>query len=1188
MAVNWTPEQTEAIETRGGNILVAAAAGSGKTAVLVERVIRMICDTKNPVPVDKLLVLTFTDAAAGEMKRKIADAIDLKLAENPEDEWLREQSIKVNSACISTIHSFCSRIIANNAHLTDLPSDYTLIDETENEILCSNALDEVLEAYYKRIDKKHGFRELVLGSGVQSDRNLREMIIKIYNFSQSLAYPKRWFRRVCSDMYCGIETREDLAGSAWFEPIKRELCSLAYNLSDAIRHLVELTVSAELPRDNPHYIYYHDLKYAFCDVYDNIDTNTAEGFDALCRLLNEFSLPKAPRASKAVADIKSELDFYRKEITEASLASAKSLLAAFDDDSLHRLTKSAPTVRTLCNIVRMTERVHRRLKRERSAIDFSDLEHEMLKLLCGTHGNETPLCVRLRENYCEILVDEFQDTNALQFEIFSHLSKADGNLFMVGDVKQSIYKFRNADPSIFLRLYKDYGSGRGGRLIRLFKNFRSRREVIDSVNHIFSAVMSERVGGIDYTEDEYLIPGAVYEDGGDYRTEIIINDASDISENPITHVKIEPHDLESAYAAARIKRLVTGGELCVTDKDSGRLRPVRYGDIAVLSAGWDDCLCMEEALSNEGISAFCEKSSHYLDSIEVATVLAFLQIIDNPIQDIPLLAVLRSPLFGFSANELAEIRTAAEGRYYFALTAAAENTPKAAEFLEVLNNLRNCSKYMGVDELVWKICYELDYISIVGSMEDGGIRKANLKLLLKRCSDFEQGVLTGLFNFIKYIEKLREGEKDLSPAAAAADSADTVTVMTIHKSKGLEFPVVLLFGLDRRINTQDASNRIIWDAELGLGMDFVDTRQRILYRMPEKELISAEIRRGLYAERMRLLYVAMTRAKEKLIISASQGARYSEWKKAVFNPDGTMHPAMVEKMSSMRDWIWGSVMNHPDGKPLREFGERLDLVPSCKTDASYTVYLADAEAEAETSTNTVYTANTAEAAENTDALCEMLDYVYPFSEEGRLPVKISVSELKRRQMPEEDFSAGLIKAERGLIYSTDEISAAERGTVTHYVMQHIDISRTDSAEAVTEQIDAMAAGGMITEAQRLAVNDSAIFGFFDSDLGKRLKAARQFEREFDFYMQVSAEEIGSRADGKVLVQGIADCFFEEDGELVLIDYKTDRVSSEKCAARAEMYRVQMNYYSKGLSDVLGKRVKERYIYFLNCSTVVAC
>lgn len=1259
-AISWTPEQLSAIETHGTNILVAAAAGSGKTAVLVERVIRMICNNENPVSVDRLLILTFTTAAADEMKRKIATAINKKLAENPGDSWLKEQSIKVNSAAISTIHAFCSRIISNNAHLTNLPSNYTLIsDSAENDILINRALDEVLEAYYSRIDKREDFKHLVLSSGTKDDKELRELIIKLYKFSQSLPNPSKWLGNIRSNLYAKVDTLEDFCNSLWYKPIKDKICAYAEIFHNTLLKLTEILSSAEVPSDSPHYKYYFGLLYEYAPLYESLDTDKPEDFKRLCDYLAVFKFPRVSTSQKFIGDIKPMLNFYRKEVAGTALEKAKELIKAFRPDYIQKFSKFAPSIRVLCNIVRLLERTHLKYKRERSAIDFSDLEHQLLKLIRTNDGKETNLCKQLREHYDEIMLDEFQDTNSLQFEIFSLLSQKQGNLFMVGDVKQSIYKFRNADPSIFLKLYNDYGKEKGGKLIRLFKNFRSRSEVVESVNHIFNTVMTPETGGIDYTEEEFLIRGANYpqRDEGvytDFKTEIMITHIPETATDPVTGQKIEASAIEAENAAKRIVSLIKDENFYVTDKESGKLRPARFGDVAVLAPGWSGCICMEEALNNLGVSCFCEKSSHYLDSVEVSTVLAFLQIIDNPLQDIPLIAVLKSPIFGFTANELAVIRSLKKGRFYTAIKAGAKKyeavfknsdskpnintegaTPedyknlaeeictcqKAYNFLNVLLNLREDSKHLGVDRLVHKICYDLDYISMVSVMKDGELKKANLKLLMKRCGEFEQGVLSGLFNFIQYIEKLRANDEDLRPADGLSDFDNTVTIMTIHKSKGLEFPVVLLFGTDKRINTTDASKRFVWDTDLGLASDYVDTDLRVCYDMPQKALISTEIKKELYAERLRLLYVAMTRAKEKLIISATQQKISSSWKNAVFTEDGRMHPSAVLAMPSMRDWIWGSLLTAPDGKILREFGDRIDIIPNCHTEAEYTVYMTDkdfniqitnadkenfllikdnvSESSTEDTVSNKSSDNLSDDLINTSAstlkdistdLENRINYKYPHTALTTLPIKLSVSELKRRRMPDEEHSVKLINPDSGLIHGTEDISAAEKGTITHFVIQHIDIQDTDSKESIELQIKKMTEDNIINQKQYDAVNIDSIAEFFDSPLGKRLKNAERYEREYDFYMVVPASEAypDVDSDAEIMVQGIADCFFfdKETGEIVLIDYKTDRVSAAAAHERSKMYEIQTEYYAKGIESIFNVPVTEKYLYFLNCAVDV--
>lgn len=1187
MAVKWTEQQREAIEARGGNILVAAAAGSGKTAVLVERIIRMITDTENPVSVDNLLVLTFTDAAASEMRRKIADAIDSKIAEEPENSWLREQSVKVGSACISTIHSFCSRIISNNIHLTDLPEDFSLIDETENRILQQRALNDVLESYYRRIDRKSGFKQLVMGyGGIKGDDSLRETVLKLHDFSRSLAYPRRWLHAAWHDGYEKLNNTSAVKSSVWVDALTRQLLAYAGDINEGLQTIMSI-VDDEAPSDHKYRSYFGEMVEYFCPRFERISENVS--FDALCGLLRGLEIKRAPNKTGIDDAAAERIKTLRSKAVQESLAKAAELMSALEEDNIVMVQKCAPIVKTLCSIVRQTERVHQRYKRERGVIDFGDLEHGLLTLLRAADGGDTPLCLRLREYYHEILLDEFQDTNSLQFEIFTRLSKADGNLFMVGDIKQCIYKFRNADPSIFAKLYKSYGMGDGGRLICLFKNFRSRAEVIDGVNYIFSSIMREESGGIDYTHKEYLINGAEYSAGESYDTEILLTDIAEEKAADEQIEQLESIEIEAENMAERICRLVRGRELLVTDKETGVLREVRFGDIAVLSRNRDGCNAIEAALAVRGVAVISESGQRYLDSAEVATVLCFLQIIDNPVQDIPLIAVMRSPMFGFSAEELAKIRACAKGRYYTAVCAAAETNAKAARFIEVLDGLRDCAKYMGVDEIVWKICNELHYFSIVGAMPSGELRQSNLKLLLERCSAYEQGSMTGLFNFIKYIEMLRESQKDLIPAKNLTDTTEAVRVMTIHKSKGLEFPVVVLLGMAKQFNDSDIKRGIIWDANCGIGLDYVDTRQRVRFGSPMKKLIAGELLASLKSEEMRLLYVAMTRAKEKLIISAVIKGSGNKWKSTEFNEDGNVRQIFVKRAASMCDWMLGAVLNHPDACLLREYVGRGDIIPQADAEARFNVLLVSGGAESDTVVRRNETEDRAEVFD-ADEIRRRLEYEYPYGEQSGLPIKMSVSELKRRRMPEEDYSTGLLKMPRSLITDTSEIGAAERGTITHYVLQHIDTKRTETYTNVEKQVEEMTASGMISTRQRGAVDVEAIFGFFDSELGKRLKASKRVEREFDFYMLVSPDEIGENIScgnaEDVILQGIADCFFFEDDGAVLIDYKTDRVGRSGAEARSEIYRVQIEYYARGLEAIFGVPIKEKYLYFLNCGEAV--
>ena len=699
MAVNWTAEQLQAIEARGSNILVAAAAGSGKTAVLVERIIRRICDEQ--VSVDSLLVLTFTEAAAAEMKRKIARAISEKLQDDPENPHLRRQNMLVHSAHISTIHSFCKTMIQNNIHLTDIPTDFTLIDPVENEVLRAEALDRVLERYYRRIGKKHAFRDLAVGyGGIKSDDTLRSTVLSLHNFVRSMAYPERWLRETAEE-YKKVSRQRTLSGTRFEEQTLAVITELAKEILADYQCLARLAED-EIPADLPIAGYFCELPQKFQDAYATVLSGTAT-LDDVRHAVQNFDKGRATGMNKLDKETVERIDFIRKKLIQPPMDEINGLLDAAEPEKIAYLTGLEPRVRVLKQLVRQTERLHQAMKQERSALDFNDLEHELLRLLADKKGNPTPVAKKLRERFTEILVDEYQDTNDIQDTIFRMLSREERNVFMVGDLKQCIYQFRNANPGIFAEKYHRYLKGDGGVCIRLFKNFRSRQEVVDCVNYLFASLMTERMGGISYTEEEYLIQGAEYpEKTGNVTPELLVTDAhtSNYQEDGI-FAEFSAHQLEAETVARRIKQMVENRELLVCDKDTKELRPVRYGDVTILMRNSTHMEEVSRILEGYDIPVTDTAGRNYLESLEVMTVLSFLQIIDNPLQDIPLLAVLRSSMFHFTADELAEIRLCKEGNFYYALKAAQEQgNRRADEFLKVLDKFRDDAVHMGVDELI--------------------------------------------------------------------------------------------------------------------------------------------------------------------------------------------------------------------------------------------------------------------------------------------------------------------------------------------------------------------------------------------------------------------------------------------------------------------------------------------------------
>ncbi len=1191
MSVNWTEEQLRAIEERGSNILVAAAAGSGKTAVLVERIIRRICDEKNPTPVNRLLVLTFTEAAAAEMKRKIATAMEEKLRTEPDNRWLREQLLMISSAHISTVHAFCKTMLQNNIHKTGLPVDFTLIDETENAVLRNQALDQVLERYYQRIGKKVAFRDLTTGyGGTKSDDTLRNTVLNLYHFSRSLAYPEKWLSRAVTQ-YKLAEKAGDLSGTDWERILKEQCRKLVLEMESGYRGIWKI-VEAEVPSDHKYFSYYRELLQSFLQAFEPVlhgDTSLA----VLKACQERFEIPRTPVKTGLEEDVVYRINCIKKQLVTEAQNDLRLLLDGAGPERMERVFACGPRVRVLKQLVRQLERLHTAMKREKSVLDFGDLEHEMMRLLSDRHGNPTGIALQLRERFEEILVDEYQDTNDIQDTIFRLLSKNETNIFMVGDLKQSIYRFRNANPNIFAEKYHRYLAGDGGVCIRLFKNFRSRKTVVDSVNGIFSGIMKQETGGLDYTPEEYLIPGADYPDtGDDFTTELLLTDVAAAKEEAgEQEPEASAPQMEAEIIAKRIRQMIDGSEIQVSDRDTGNLRSVRLGDIAILVRNKSRVPEMEQVLNAYGIPTASEVGQQYLDSLEVLTVLSFLQIIDNPRQDIPLLAVLRSAIFEFTPEELAEIRLCAKGDFYTALTAAAEQgNSRVAEFLRILEDLRNDAVNYGVGHLIFRICHELHYLSLVGAMPNGRIRQRNLTLLYERGEEFEQGALQGLFHFMAYIESLRKEKADMKAGTDFADAENTVSIMTIHKSKGLEFPVVILCSMDTEFHERDASAGILWHENAGIAMDYVDTRLRVKYPTLAKQLVREQMLKDSRAEEMRLYYVAATRAKEKLILSTLIGTKHDSWKKAAPLAGESLPVGLIRRQRSMRDWTLLCLLAHPAAEQLRELAEGGVANPGMEF--SLSVQYRVPRGEVISVLPEQKEREELGRKETTESMAERLSYQYPHKGISGIPVKLSISELKRRNMPDNDYVQSVLQTRDVVLNELTEIGATERGTITHYVMQHIDFSRTETEDAIEEQLEEMVSTGLITKKQKAAVSIMGIYGFFAHPLGQRLKKATRTRREFDFYMEISAGQLDETLppedkDETVLLQGIADCFFYEDDGVVLIDYKTDRISAEQAEERAEYYRLQMEYYTRGLTSVLECPIKERYLYFLSPGTAVA-
>jgi len=1177
--LRWTDEQLQGITHSGENILLAAAAGSGKTAVLSERVLQKILNEN--INIENLLVLTFTDKTAVEMREKIGEKLNLALQENPDNAHLRRQTLHINRANISTIHSFCLEIIKNNIHLTNLPANFSIGGQNECDIIKGEALTETLNNAFRSIAKRPDLSVFFDGYGNgKDDKDIRKIILDLHSFSRNLTLPNKWLIQSLQ-IYKRTEKTQKLDDS----------------LLKPFREMILF------------YISQNDELFA---EFNQLPTKTySEIIDAVSSLKTKKSSINP-----------------RKKLMPKTEYKELYALTSFDAKSyIEHIAKTTPAMSGLIKLVILFERRYRRKKLERKLLDFDDFQHEMLKLLIKK-SKRTPLAKQLSKRYSEILIDEYQDINALQNEIFTAISRDNRNVFMVGDIKQSIYQFRGANPSLFLERYKAYvcendnvGANsvrpqerHSGRLIKLYKNFRSRDTVIDFANFIFRSAMSAIVGDVDYTRDEELIKGSDYPDtdeDNNLKTEIYLMNEIEEDSNNEDLSKIER---ESIFAAKRIREIIDNKEILVAEKIdgkfTGKLRPPTYRDFAILSPTVNGGIAkiIEERLFEANIPAYGDVGESYLNKWEVMTILSFLQIIDNPLQDIPLIAVLRSAMFNFSPEELAEIRICDRRKnipFFMALEASVEaGNERAADFIRKLKKLRELSSELGVDQLIWFIYEEFGFYEYVAALNGGEIKQANLRLLFERAGEFEQSRLKGLFSFNHYIITLIQEGRDFSPAKVVSESENVVRIMSIHKSKGLEFPIVIMLNTGKLFYTNDITHpKILWHNDAGIGAAYVDPERRIQCPSVTRDIVAFTKHRNMISEEMRKLYVAITRAKEKLIIIGTPDRNFdSRQKKVQFTPDGRLSPFHASSAKSYLDWIIPLVKTADNS-----FAELIEVnAGDVKEFVAKDTKAAEGGRAPEMSEPMVGHFGKEEQPlarrSFSDDICPETSNEgelgrYPYSHLHKIPVKLSVSEIKRQQIPEDDTPASYFRyTPPSLSYATEELSGAELGTIVHFVMQHLDERMIETLDDVKSQIAEMIRAKKLTSEQAKAVNVHAIFRFFQSDLGVRLRNAKHIEKEVKFYMKVLAAEIlpelaeVAHSGEEILVQGVVDCYFIEatpEGErLVILDYKTDKVNEQTISARASEYKTALNYYARGLGEILEKSVDEKYLYFFENNMLV--
>ena len=1267
MGVSWTTEQQQVIDLRNRNILVSAAAGSGKTAVLVERIVKIITDKNHPVDIDHLLIVTFTNAAAAEMRERIGNAIEKALDEQPGDEHLLRQLTLIHNAQITTIDSFCLYVVRNHFHEIDLEPNFRIGDEGELKLLREDVLGRVLEQNYE--EPSEAFSDFVEGyASVRTDAALNEMILQLYEFSRSYPWPEKWL-----DSFVGaysIETREELDRAEWLAPLTENICFVLKDCEQLLKQALAITQQDDGP-----------------DMYEKAVQSDLEKYEGLSRLTSFCEL------SGALSDIKYdrlassrgfEGDPDKLELVKSLREQAKDVVKKLcrqyffcsPEMMIEQLERTEPMLEEVVRLTKQFADEFAAAKRRKNLVDFHDVEHFALQILVDEETEKAKKTAEeFRDTFEEIMIDEYQDSNEVQETLLRSISReerGENNIFMVGDVKQSIYRFRLARPELFMKKYDSYSLEESTtQRIDLHKNFRSREEVLTCTNDIFYKIMARSLGNVEYDAEAALYPGASYPVSADFIPEILLADSNDelLEDTELTDKKT----LEAKIVAEEIKHLMKTQP--VTDKAAGTLRAARYSDIVILLrslSGWADSLV--EVLNENGIPAHTVSSTGYFSTVEVQTVLSMLRLLDNPRQDIPMAAVLRSPIAGLTDEELAVLRLEdgsvpfheavlelAEGLYEEdgqkeisdseADSEADQKQGRNADgkkeddiettahrkllkFYKKYRQLRQLVPDTPIHELIEIILRETGYGHYVAAMPAGNRRTANLNMLLEKAAAYEKTSYKGLFHFVRYIDELQKYDVDFGEADMVGENEDVVRIMSIHKSKGLEFPIVIVSGMGKNFNKQDTRSKMVLHPELGIGLDYMDGKKRIKSPTIAKKAIAKQIDLENLGEELRVLYVALTRAKEKLILTGT--LKDAPEKLEFFRQQANLSKAADRPLSYLTregasgylDWILPAVLSYGDKYPVR-IVEAAELV------------LDEVENQLEQNEDLTERIGEIKAADPqlVGQLKQRFSQRYPYQVDVLRKNKYSVSELKHRAMREK-FEAEqeetipafleepvtptipLFIQRQGSVEQETPNRGALRGTAVHRVMECYDFA---SEKSVQEQMDAMEKEEKITADMRALVREQTVADFVSSETGKRMALAQRggaLYREKPFVMGFTEEELENYGFGAgaqmieneaqtenaqqeimsenvsqenhmheedlTLIQGIIDVFWIEDDGITVLDYKTDRVDTAQ--ELIDRYATQLKLYADALERVFATRklkVKEILIYSFRLEKLIS-
>ena len=1197
--------------------------GSGKTAVLVERIINKVLNEK--INIDEILVVTFTNAAASEMRERVLDAIYKKLDEEPENENLQKQITLLNKASICTIDSFCLEVVRNYFYeLENISPNFRIADTSEIELLKQEVIDDIFEEKYEKEDED--FTKLInIYTSYRDDTPLKDLVLKIYSYIQSNPFPEKWLNEKIEMFNLEDKLEEDFSNTIWGKELLKEVKEIIIDSITSLNRIEKhLSVEPELEK------FWQTIRTDI-EQLETLKEHTNSWDDAYT-IANNLEFVTWPRKSSNL-EIKEKAKEVRDEIKEKIKNISKKILICNSKEANQDIYDMYLVLKKLENLILEFQTEFSKRKRDKNIVDFHDIEHFALKILLKTdeegHIEKSEIAKKYQNKFKEVAIDEYQDSNLVQEYILTAVSN-NKNIFMVGDVKQSIYKFRQAMPELFLSKYDTYKKkeekGENDDLkIQLFKNFRSKKNVLDFTNIIFQDIMSNQLGDILYDKEEYLNLGANYpEINQNQKTEIHIIQTKE-QENEIfneleeknkeeqinkdeNNEEVEEHiediELEARFVANKIKELIKN-KFQIYDRKKEKYRDIEYKDaVILLRATSKSAPIFEQELLNLGLPVFSDSSQEYLDSIEIQTIMSLLKIIDNPIQDIPLVTVLRSPIGKFTDDELIQIRLSdKKDNFYTCMQKAkisvnSELSNKIEQFLNNLDNWRKEQEYLALDELIWKIYSDTGYYNYVSLMPNGMLRQANLRMLFERAKQYETASFKGLYNFIHFIEKIHLSSGDLGAAKIIGENENVVRIMSIHKSKGLEFPVVFLSSTGKQFNLMDLNESILLHQEMGIGVKYIDYEKQIQYDTLSKAAIRNKILTETLSEEMRILYVALTRAKEKLYITGIQ-KDYDKVKEKMMgqieqyplNDENKINPILLKKYKKYLDWIMLVYMYEKEN--ITDIAElhihnKSDLMKSLEKSN-------DEDVDVIGLLDNYNLNNPSVKFKNIEDIQNVIENKYEYETSIVIPTKTSVTELKelanennRVRRNVESFSSdeysesSYDKFEIPKFMKSDEqekLTGARKGTLLHLCMQKLEIGKDYELSDIKELVNSLKDREIITQLEAENININAILKFTKSNIWEELKNAKKVHREEPFYMTIPAKEIYKKDVGeKILVQGVIDLYYiDKNNNLVLLDYKTDYLENG-AEELIQKYDSQLQLYKKALEDALNRKVDKIYIY----------